>query len=275
MGIYLDNYQLNRVMKKSIAIIFFLVLFISLSSPFTYGEDSVEPSKEPSITPKITGERGRELKDKVKEKIQEKVKQVQQKQEERKNLLESIKEKIKEMGAKIKGELTAINGNTLTVKRDDGMMVSVDVTNAQCRRRFGAKCDWSESAVGNILNIIGKWTDSGKTAIMARLVRNTSIQKRHGVIFGKVTKKNDSSLVIESKIDGETLPVTIYTTGAKFIKRNEESMTISDIQIGHRIRAKGVWDRTLKEMRETTEIKDFDLPLIVKPSPTLTPTPTP
>jgi hypothetical protein len=121
-------------------------------------------------------------------------------------------------------------------------------------------------AVGDILNVIGKWTDDAKTAITAKLVRNISIQKRFGVIFGKVTQVNDGSLVIESKREDEVLSVTIYIVGAKFTNRKEEVINLSDIKVGHKIRAKGVWDRTLKEMREATQIKDFDLPVKVIPT---------
>jgi hypothetical protein len=41
---------------------------------------------------------------------------------------------------------------------------------------------------------------------------------------------------------------------------------MADIQIGHRIRVKGIWDITNKTISEVTQIKDFSIP--AKPSPT-------
>lgn len=248
-------------MKKNLIIFSFLLLLISSTSSFTLAEE---------ITP--TSQWRRTIRQNVQQAVQNKAEEIQnrieERQENREGLIETLKNKIKGMAVRIKGELTAINGNTLTVKKEDGSTVSVDITNATCRRRFGAKCDWGELVVGDILNVVGKWSDDAKTAITAKLVRNISIQKRWGVIFGKVTQINEGSIVMESKRGGETLSVTVYTSGAKLVKRNQESMTISDLKVGHRVRVKGVWDRTLKEIRETEQIKDFDLPVRVKPTVT-------
>lgn len=241
-------------MKKNLTIVSFLLLLISLTSSLVIAED---------VTPTVGVTGG--LKQRVLNRIENRV---EKRQEVKENLVDKLKDKIKSISVRIKGELTAISGNTLTVKKEDGTTVSVDTASATCRRRFGAKCEWSELAVGDILNVVGKWTDDTKTAITAKLVRNISIQKRFGVVFGKVTQINDGDLVIDSKKGDETLSVTIYTTGAKFVQRDEQGMTVSDIKVGHRIRAKGVWDRTLKEMRETSQVKDFDLPMRVKPTVT-------
>ena len=82
-------------------------------------------------------------------------------------------------------------------------------------------------------------------------------------MFGKVTTKSDSSFTIETKRNEETFTVTIYTSGATFINRKEETIAYSDVLVGHMIRAKGVWDKSLKEMRETTKVKDFILPIVI------------
>ncbi len=52
----------------------------------------------------------------------------------------------------------------------------------------------------------------------------------------------------------------------KIINRREESVSLNNIEVGHRVRVKGVWDRALREIREADEIKDFSLP----PKPTKT-----
>lgn len=248
-------------MRKGIITFTVCVLLINILAPFASSQDT-----ESTSLPR--GGR-RLIKEKVKDKITDKAK------ERKENLIDKIKDKIGRslrFGARITGSLTAISENTLTVQTSDGASYSIDVTNAQCRRRFGGKCEWSELAVGDKVNVVGKWTDENKTAITAKLVRDASIQKRHGVLFGKVTAKSDSSFTMEAKRGGEIFSVTVYITDAKFINRKEETISYGDIQVSHRVRAKGVWDRTLKEMRETTEVKDFDLP--TKASIGVTPTAT-
>jgi len=41
---------------------------------------------------------------------------------------------------------------------------------------------------------------------------------------------------------------------------------MSDIEVGHRVRVKGIWDLTNKTISEVTQIKDFSIP--IQPSPT-------
>lgn len=246
-------------MKKGITALFFLILLITIFAPFVLAED---------ITSTVAPTEKRRL---IREKVRERVKATIS--EKKENWVKNIKDKLGRVirfGARITGNLTAISTASFTVQGTDGKSYIVDITNAQCRRRFGGKCEWSEFAIGDKVNVVGKWTDENKTAITAKLVRNASIQKRFGVLFGKVLTKSDASFTMEVKRGGEILTATIYTTGVKFINRKEETITYGDILVGHRVRAKGVWDRTLKEMRETTEVKDFDLP--TKASINITPT---
>jgi len=249
-------------MKKGILLVTAFILLISIFTPFVLAEEVTE-------TPAPTGKKGVR-----KEKIVEKVKaRITEKKE---NWIENIKDKLGRVlrfGARITGNLTAVSTTSLTVQATDGKSYPVDITNAQCRRRFGGKCEWSELAVGDKVNVVGKWTDENKSVITGKLVRDTSIQKRFGVLFGKILTKSDTSFTMEVKRGEEIFTVTVYTTGAKFVQRNEKAMTSADIKIDHRVRAKGVWDRTLKEIRETTEVKDFTLPVVV--SPIVSPTPTP
>ena len=56
---------------------------------------------------------------------------------------------------------------------------------------------------------------------------------------------------------------TVYFGNAKFVERNETSMTYTDLKIGDRVRVKGVWDKTLNKITEVTQIKDFSIPIVV------------
>jgi hypothetical protein len=247
-------------MKKGLTVMATLTLLVNIFAPSVSAQDT-------SVTPAAT-DRRRLIKEKVVDKINARI------TGKKERLTDKIKDRlgrIVNFGARITGNLAAISSSSLTVNTADGKNYTVDITNAQCRRRFGGKCEWSELAVGDRLNVIGKWTDDSKTTINAKLVRDASIQKRHGVVFGKVTAKGDASFTMDVKKGGETLTVTVYTGSAKFINRKEEVIAYGDIQIGHRVRAKGLWDRTLKEMRETTEVKDFDIPAkgsALMPTPT-------
>jgi hypothetical protein len=122
----------------------------------------------------------------------------------------------------------------------------------------------SEFSVGDEVNVIGRYTDETKLTIEAALIRNKSIQKRWGVFFGEVLSKEGNVLMIKTLNRGE---IKVYVgDSTKIINRREESVSLNNIEVGHRVRVKGVWDRALREIREADEIKDFSLP----PKPTKT-----
>ncbi|NCO89240.1 hypothetical protein AUK04_02800 [Candidatus Roizmanbacteria bacterium CG2_30_33_16] len=47
---------------------------------------------------------------------------------------------------------------------------------------------------------------------------------------------------------------------SKIINRTEGIISLADLQVGHRVRVKGLWDRTLKTVSEVSQVKDFNLP---------------
>jgi len=120
----------------------------------------------------------------------------------------------------------------------------------------------SEFSVGDEVNVIGRYTDETKSTIEAALIRNRSIQKRWGVFFGEVLSKEGNVLTLKTINCGELK--VYWTDDTKIINRREESISLNNIEVGHRVRVKGVWDRDLREIREADEIKDFSLP----PTPT-------
>ena len=197
--------------------------------------------------------------------------------EKMQDLKEQFKEKFqnfKSQVAKLVGaEITAVAENSLTVTKE-GKTYSINTdSNTHIQRHYWGKSSLSEFSVGNQVNVHGKFTDDAKTTILAKLIRNLSIMKRHGVFFGDVKTKNTDNFVITSKQRGDQ---TVYFTGTtKFEKRNEEAMTYADLQTGHKVRVKGLWDKSLNKITEVVEVKDFSLP----PQPTKTPkttvTPTP
>jgi len=252
--------------RNMISLILGLVLLLNTPSVFA---EEVTPS------PKVTGrfyEQRQEMKEKRENLIEQRKEAVEELKEKKKNLMEQIKEKISKtllFGARINGELTAINGNTLMVKKEDGNSYTINVTtDTQLRRRFGGKGELAEFAVGNKVNVVGKWTDENKTSINAKLVRNISVQKLFAAFIGKVTTKNADNFVMETENRGNQ---TVVFGSAKFINRKEEVITYDNLQVGQRVRVKGMWDKSTNKIMEVKEVKNFDLPEKVKrtPSPTV------
>ncbi len=146
---------------------------------------------------------------------------------------------------------------TLTITKD-GKTYTVNVdTKTQLRRRFWGKATWEEISIGDMVNVIGRWTDDSHTAINAVLVRDLSIQKKFGVFFGTVTANSGSTLMINTKRGTETVTTN---TSTKFVNRKEETIAKSDIKVGDKVRVRGLWDSKLNTITEVSKIKDYSLP---------------
>ena len=235
----------------------YVLIFALFSLTFTFPR-TVKAQSPFRIRPSIRAERN-EIREQVKEKIQE--------------LKQGLKEKlanIKSQFAKIiGGEITAISGTTLTVSKDGKSYTVNTDSNTHIRRHYWGGSSLSEFSVGNKVNVQGKFTDEIKTTILARMIRNLSIMKRFGVFLGDVTAKNSDNFVINSKKrENQTV---YFTTSTEFTKRNSDMMTYVDLQVGHRVRVKGIWDKSLDKISEVVQVKDYSLPL--KPTKVVTPTP--
>ena len=179
-----------------------------------------------------------------------------------KEIRNQIKEKVKALrfDAQLTGKITEIGGNYIRVSdNEDGKTYQVNITEkTQLRRHFGGKSSLSEFSLGDEVNVIGRYTDKTKSIIEAVLIRNKSIQKQWGVFFSKVLSKEGNVLTVKTINRGELK--VCWTDDTKIINRREESISLNNIEVGHRVRVKGVWDRDLREIREADEIKDFSLP---------------
>jgi len=188
-------------------------------------------------------------------------------------LRKQIRKEVNEQKKEFLEEMKLIEGNSLTITAGEGKIYTVNVTdNTKLRRKFWGDTKLSEFSVNDKLHVVGKWTDDAKTKIDAYLIRNLSIQKRWGVFFGTVTQTNSDNLVLETSSRGKQ---TVYFGTAKLVNRKNEGIKIDEIQTGHKIRAKGVWDSANDKIIEVTHIMDFSLPTIPVKNPTSTLTPTP
>jgi hypothetical protein len=163
------------------------------------------------------------------------------------------------------GVVTGKGSNTLTVT-SEGKTVTVNIdSNTRLRRRFYGKATIGEISINDKLNITGKWTDENHTAINANLIRDMSIQKRFGVFVGDVTAINGSDITINSLHRG-TQKVTISQT-TKIENRKEQTISQTDVIVGHKIRVKGMWDSANNTVTEVSQVKDYSLPIKVTPTP--------
>jgi hypothetical protein len=170
-------------------------------------------------------------------------------------------------------KVTAVNGTTLTVTQGDKTYSVLTSADTKFKRKFWGESSLSEIAVGNVLNVVGKWNDEAKTEINALWIRNLSIQKRFGVFFGEVKSVSTDGFVMTTQ-KREDQTVTIGT--AKLVNRKGETIVLSDIAVGHKVRVKGMWDSVSHTITETAQVKDFNLPVVtVTATPTPTPTVTP
>lgn len=167
------------------------------------------------------------------------------------------------------GTVTGKSSSSLTVSKN-GKTYTVNVdANTMYRRHFWGKSSFAEISVNDHVNVWGKFTDDANTVILARLIRDTSIAKRFGVFFGQITSINGSNFVMQAVVRG-TQTVTV-DSNTKFKNRKEQTIALGDLQVGHKVRVRGMWDKTNNTITQVTEVKDFSLP----PQGSSTPTPTP
>lgn len=162
--------------------------------------------------------------------------------------------------------ITTINGNAMTITKD-GKTYTVSMTNqTKLRRHYGGQATLAEFTVGNFVDVSGVWTDSTKTSINATSIRNRSIMMRRGAFIGEVISKTGNTIVIATKSRGNQTVTVSGTT--KYVNRTQQAIKLSDIEVGHNIRVRGLWDKSNNTVTQVMQIKDFSLPVTV----TLTPT---
>ena len=159
-------------------------------------------------------------------------------------------------------KVTLKDSNSITVDNEGSSVKVTYDANTHFRRKFWGKSSFAEISVGDNIDVIGKWTNEEKTQMRAVLIRNLSIQKRYGVFFGTVKSLSDTGFVITTIRKGEE--TVIIDPSTKLINRVEDTITVSDIAVGHKIRIKGLWDSLNFTIKEVKEIKDFSLPEVAK-----------
>lgn len=206
----------------------------------------------------------KEIKKEVRETVKEERENIKEEvKENRGGLLDKVKDFMKKnlrFEARVKGKITVIGSNNFSLNGEDGTF-QINITDkTKILRKFGGKSSLSEYSIGDEVVVFGKFTDDTKLIIDAKIVKNNSIQKRRGAFFGKVTVKNSDNFVMETLERGIQ---TVYFGTTSIVNRKEITISYSDIKVGDRVRAKGVWDKTLSKINEVTQVKDFSQPVVV------------
>ncbi len=171
--------------------------------------------------------------------------------------LEAKIEKINTNAVIISGKITSIEGLDLKIEKSDKTYTIHTSPETSMRRRFWGKTELLDMSVGDTVNIIGRFTDTSRTVIEAKLIRDTSIQVHNAIFAGTLKGISGNTLVFESlKHTTQTATVSSET---KFTNRKNQPVTLTDLKIGHTIRIKGLWNRDKSTLINVTNIKDYSL----------------
>ncbi len=143
---------------------------------------------------------------------------------------------------KLVGKLMAISGTNLTVASWGGSW-TVDASKAEVVRRFGGDSGLSEYQVNDVLMVHGQASMAG-LSIVAKVIKNESIQKRGAQFFGVITDLNASSTTAFSLKTEKfgNLAVTA-SSSLKIVINGQASSSTAGLANGMYAQVSGVWDR--------------------------------
>jgi len=161
--------------------------------------------------------------------------------------------------AYVYGAVESVGTGSFAVKRNaDGKLITVTITDTtKIVRRFGAKSSLAEMAVTDITEVKGTWIDANKTQLTATFVRNNSVQARHGTFAGTVKDATGSNFSLQSKERG--IQTVMPDSSTKYVNSRGKRSQPASLQVGHTVRATGVWDKQLNTIKEVKLIKDQSL----------------
>lgn len=157
--------------------------------------------------------------------------------------------------------ITAIDTETktITAEKNDVSYV-IDASKAIFKRKYGARCDIYELMVGDYIRVWGVISGTNITAIK---VKDYSIQRWRGSFVGTITTI-DSEIYSDNK--GQTFRqfeikshyrgnqiIRVYDTTQIKYKRTSKAFT--DLAIGQKIVAKGIWNNTQSLVYNTKWVK--------------------
>ncbi len=143
------------------------------------------------------------------------------------------------------GTITAISGDTITLKTMDGKQATVKVTPEARYRRDRQEAKFSDFKVGDTVMVRGEptgentWTAQGVMYDQNMSERMTMMRQEMGKKFiaGEVAKVDGTSLTI-NRPDGQTQVIQVDET-TSFRNAKRESITLADIKVGDHVMGRG------------------------------------
>jgi Domain of unknown function (DUF5666) len=136
-------------------------------------------------------------------------------------------------GAKAAGEVTAVSGNTITIKRRGGATTTLTVNGATVYRQGGEAAAKADVKVGSNINAEGKPGSSDNfTATVVRI----SLSR----VAGEVTAKTASTITVKQR-DGKSVVVHVDADTRYLVRgTNGTKATLANVEVGNRLVATGV-----------------------------------
>lgn len=168
-----------------------------------------------------------------------------------------VKKTVKNFPAHITdAKITEINDTSLSISKGNKTYSVTLLPTTKLRRHYWGKSTTKEMSVGDSVNVWGKFIDSAETTIDGRIVRDTSIMKRHGVFVGTIKSKDTSTFVLTSKVRGDQ--TVVIDANTKVTDKKNETITLSDVKVDDRVRVDGIWDKTLSKITQA-DVKDYSV----------------
>jgi len=139
------------------------------------------------------------------------------------------------------GTITAISGDTLTLKTMNGSTATVKLTSSTMYRRDRQEAKLSDFKVGDMVMVRGEpagdntWTAQGVMSNSNGMAMREQMGKKF--IAGEVAKIEDTKLTIK-RVDGETQVIQV-DENTSFRNSKRESATLADVKVGDRVFGRG------------------------------------
>ncbi len=155
-----------------------------------------------------------------------------------------------------KAEIIGLDEGSVQVLSDDALYTVKLGGVFGIYSRWWSQLSTQELATGNVLQIFGKQVS--EEVIEAKLMRNVSLQKRLMAMLGVVTKVDYDNQIIylDSKMHGL---VEVAVLPETLIIDPKAKTAWSDIKLGQRLVAKGLWDKANNRLTEVSKIVVFRL----------------
>ncbi len=145
------------------------------------------------------------------------------------------------------GEITAINGNSITLKTRDGQTAQVSVSDKTQYRKDRAEAKMSDFKVGDMVMVRGDQKDGvWQAEVVAARPAGMGMGGGQGgnfredmgkkFIVGKISAMNGTQLTIQ-RPDGVSQNITVDENTS--FRKDNESVTLSDLKVGDQVFGRG------------------------------------